>query len=503
MVDKQIEQFYKENKIDLKVIKKVESLQLTTFFSKIDCYDVRIINRILKLQSALCLYLQVDNINIRQDNTSGCIVFEIPKKDRKILSYGDLQKDYVKDNNGLYVNLGVDTQNNTYNLDLCKTPHLLISGTTGSGKSVLVNSILTSLLMNYSPKELELVLIDVKQVEFSIYKNIPHLLCDTVTDLKDTKVVLSECIENINSRYNILKNNNCRNIQEYNRINQDKMKYRLIVIDELAELFMLEGKSKLRADIEGYDRIENQLCRIAQIGRACGVHLILATQRPSTDVITGLLKSNIPSRIALSVSSAVDSKVVLDSTGAEKLTGKGDMLLKLIGNNNLIRLQSAFISDEQQIEYINVIKYIYKNYSNDITHILDKKNSILEESKINEKKVESIIEQNIRYFIEHDNIYSYDVKKKIIYNFSNKDLFINRMAFNESEKKYARNIYIKIANKVFSEYDKVYKARNNTYKAPQTTYRKTTKRSKITGLGITYCVGSGIYGFLKGLTKGR
>lgn len=496
MIERKIEQFYKENKLNLTIIKKVESLQLTTFFSKIDCYDVRIINRILKLQSALCLYLQVDNINIKQDNASGCIVFEIPKKDRTILSFEDLQKDYVKDNNGLYVNLGADTQNNTYNLDLCKTPHLLISGTTGSGKSVLINSILTSLLMNYSPKELELVLIDVKQVEFSIYKNIPHLLCDTITDLKDTKIILKNCIDNINNRYNILKNNNCRNIQEYNRISQYKMKYRLIVIDELAELFMLEGKSKLRADIEGYDRIENQLCRIAQIGRACGVHLILATQRPSTDVITGLLKSNIPSRIALSVSSAVDSKVVLDSTGAEKLTGKGDMLLKLIGNNNLIRLQSAFITDKEQIEYINIIKDLYKGQNNDITYILEQEKEESIPQKVDNNRIESIISQNFRYFIEHDTIYRYDVKKKIIYNYSNKELFINKMFQNENDKQKAREIYIRVANKVFSEYDRIYKTKEKPV-------RKTSKRSKITGLGITYCVGSGIYGFLKGLTKGR
>ena len=201
MIEKKIEQFYKDNKLNLSIIKKVDSLQLTTFFAKIECYDTKIINRIIKLQNGLCLYLQKDNINIRQDNTSGCIVFEIPKEKRDILTFEELQKDYVKDSNGLYVNLGADTQNNIYNLDLCKTPHLLISGTTGSGKSVLVNSILTSLLMNYAPSELELILIDVKQVEFSIYRGVPHLLCDTITDLKGTKVVLQDCIDNINERH--------------------------------------------------------------------------------------------------------------------------------------------------------------------------------------------------------------------------------------------------------------------------------------------------------------
>ena len=494
MIEKKIEQFYKDNKLNLSIIKRVDSLQLSTFFGKIDCYDTKVINRIIKLQNGLCLYLQKDNINIRQDNTSGCIVFEIPKEKRDILTFEELQKDYVKDSNGLYVNLGIDTQNNIYNLDLCKTPHLLISGTTGSGKSVLVNSILTSLLTNYAPSELELILIDVKQVEFSIYRGIPHLLCDTITDLKGTKVVLQDCIDNINERYETLKENNCRNIQEYNRINTDKMKYRLIVIDELAELFMLENKSKLRADLEGYDRIENQLCRIAQIGRACGVHLILATQRPSTDVITGLLKSNIPSRIALSVSSSVDSKVILDCVGAEKLTGKGDMFLKLIGARDLTRLQSAFIGDKEQIEYIDIIKEQYNQYNNDITEELEQRKEDVESTQLDKKDVESTIEQNIRYLIEHSQDYTYDSIKRKIYNYDNRDKFIDTAFSKDVEKIYARAIYLKTANKVIKDYDKIYKLRKTS--AP-----KSKKSGNIRKLGITYCVGSGIYGFLKALRK--
>ena len=494
MIEKKIEQFYKDNKLNLSIIKKVDSLQLSTFFAKIDCYDTKVINRIIKLQNGLCLYLQKDNINIRQDNTSGCIIFEIPKEKRDILTFEELQKDYVKDNNGLYVNLGADTQNNIYNLDLCKTPHLLISGTTGSGKSVLVNSILTSLLMNYAPSELELILIDVKQVEFSIYRGIPHLLCDTITDLKDTKVVLQDCIDNINKRYEILKNNNCRNIQEYNRINNDKMKYRLIVIDELAELFMLENKSRFRADLEGYDRIESQLCRIAQIGRACGVHLILATQRPSTDVITGLLKSNIPSRIALSVSSSVDSKVILDCVGAEKLTGKGDMFLRLIGARDLTRLQSAFIGDKEQIEYIDVIKEQYNQYSNDITDELEEKRTDLESTQLDKDYVESLIEKNIRYLIENRTDCSYESLKKIVYDYENRDKFIEQAFNKDVETTYAKNIYLKTANRVFRDYDKVYKLKEKTPKSKK-------KGVNINGLGITYCIGSGIHGFLKALRK--
>ena len=499
MIEKKIERFYKENKLNLTITKKVDGLQLSTFFAKIDCYDIKTINRILKLQSGLCLYLQKDNINIRQDNTSGCIVFEIPKEERSILSFEDLQKDYVKNESGLYINLGMNTNNDIYNLDLCKTPHLLVSGTTGSGKSVLINSILTSLLLNYTPQELELVLIDVKQVEFSIYKDIPHLLCESITNLTDTKAILNQCIKDINKRYETLKEKNYRNIQEYNRYNEDKMKYRLIVIDELAELFMLENKSKLRADIEGYDRIENQLCRIAQIGRACGVHLILATQRPSTDVITGLLKSNIPSRIALSVSSAVDSKVILDCTGAEKLTGKGDMLLKLVGNNNLTRLQSAFISNDEQNQYIDTIKKRYISINNnDITYLLEKEKEILESQNIDKEQIETILEQNMRNFIENDKHHTYDTIKRTLYDFHNRDYFLNKMYKKEKEREYAKSIYLKTANKVFRDYDKVYKLNQ---KAPIKAIKTTNKRTNIRGLGITYCIISGIYGFIKGLAK--
>lgn len=499
MIERKIEQFYKENNVNLTIIKKVDGLQLSTFFSKIDCYDVRTINRITKLQSALCLYLQKDNITIKQDNTSGCIVFEIPKENRDVLTFEQLQKDYVKDSNGLYINLGEDTQNNIYNVDLCKTPHLLISGTTGSGKSVLVNTILTSLLLNYTPNELELILVDVKQVEFSIYKKIPHLICDTITNLQDTKIVLSECIEDISRRYETLKDSNCRNIQEYNRFNDVKMKYRLIVIDELAELFMLENKSRLRADLEGYDRIENQLCRIAQIGRACGVHLILATQRPSTDVITGLLKSNIPSRIALSVSSSVDSKVILDCLGAEKLTGKGDMLFKMIGNNDCIRLQSAFISDKEQEQYIDTIKTRYITYNNDISNLLEQKRADLESQNVDKENIDMLIEENIRYTIENTFGYTYDVIKKIVYNYQNRDKFIDRLCKNDKEKQYAKSVYLKTANKIFSQYDKIYKA--NQKQAVNTAKRTKKSGSSLTGLGIAYCLGCGIYGFMKGCTK--
>lgn len=492
MIENKIEKFFRENKINLSIVKKVDGLQLSTFFGKIECYDNKTINKILKLQDALCLYLKKNNINVRQDNTSGCIVFEIPKDERNILTFEELQKDYVKDSNGLYINLGADTQNNIYNLDLCKTPHLLVSGTTGSGKSVLINSILTSLLLNYSPKELELVLVDVKQVEFSIYKDIPHLLCQTITDLKDTKIILSDSIEDINNRYEKLKENNCRNIQEYNRINDDKMKYRLIVIDELAELFMLENKSKLRADLEGYDRIENQLCRIAQIGRACGVHLILATQRPSTDVITGLLKSNIPSRISLSVSSAVDSKVILDCVGAEKLTGKGDMFLKLIGAKDLTRLQSAFIEDKEQIDYIELVKDKYSSYNNDITDKLDKKREDLESQQIDKENVEYLLEQNIRYYIENEKRYNYETIKKTIYDFDNRNVFIENIYVKDNERQYAKSIYLKTANKVFAEYNKVYQLKEKS---------NIKMNKKVKKYGILYCVGCGIYGLIKGNKK--
>ena len=214
-------------------------------------------------------------------------------------------------------------------------PHLLIAGATGSGKSVCVNTIITSLLYKSSPEEVKLLLIDPKVVELAHYNGIPHLLSPVVTDPKKASNALNWAVNEMNKRYQLFAENGVKDIAGYNRKCENKMHKIVIIIDELADLMMACG-----------NEVEDYICRLAQMARAAGMHLIIATQRPSVDVITGVIKANIPSRIAFAVSSQTDSRTILDLGGAEKLLGKGDMLFYPLGAAKPVRLQGAFISEE-------------------------------------------------------------------------------------------------------------------------------------------------------------
>ncbi len=354
----QIEKFYNIFKIDLKITKYIDSLSISRFFGTITGKTK--INTIEKLSNELALFLGVKNVKILIDTINNSIIFEIPKKTRQILYFRDIIQT-EENKKGLQVALGKDLNNNIFKVNLCKMPHLLVAGTTGSGKSVFINSIILNLLYNYTPQELNLILIDPKKVELSIYDGIPHLKAEIATDTETAKKALDYAIKEMLKRYEKLQNAKVRSIESYNEKASEKMPYLLIIIDELADLMLSEVKTKLGADLTGSPKLENKICRIAQMGRACGVHLIVATQRPSTDVITGLLKANIPSKIAFSVSNIYDSKTILDKTGAEKLTGNGDMYFKQVGSEELIRLQGAFISDTETEKIIEYIKGGLKN----------------------------------------------------------------------------------------------------------------------------------------------
>ena len=353
-----IEKFYNIFKIDLKITKHIDSLSVSRFFGTIAGKTK--INTIEKLTNELALFLGVKNVKISIDTINNSIIFEIPKKTRQVLYFRDIIQ--IEENKkGLQVALGKDLNNNIFKVNLCKMPHLLVAGTTGSGKSVFINSIILNLLYNYTPQELNLILIDPKKVELSMYDGIPHLKTEIATDTETAKKSLDYAIKEMLKRYKQLQNAKVRSIESYNEKASEKMPYLLIIIDELADLMLSEVKTKLGADLTGSPKLENKICRIAQMGRACGVHLIVATQRPSTDVITGLLKANIPSKIAFSVSNIYDSKTILDKTGAEKLTGNGDMYFKQVGSEELIRLQGAFISDTETEKIIEYIKGGLKN----------------------------------------------------------------------------------------------------------------------------------------------
>lgn len=262
-----------------------------------------------------------------------------------------------KKKKGLLVTLGKDITGSTINADLTTMPHLLVAGSTGSGKSVCINSIIISLLMHYRPDEVKLVLVDPKQVELSNYNGIPHLLCPVVTDPKKASLVLQKVVTEMDKRYKILAAKGVKKISDYNeKIEQEnrqnpeypqpKMNYLVVIVDEMADLMIVARKE-----------VEDSIMRITQLARAAGIHLIVATQRPSTDVITGVIKTNIPSRIAFSVASYIDSRTILDAPGAEKLLGKGDMLYLPMGATNATRIQGCFISDD---EINRIIDYVCK-----------------------------------------------------------------------------------------------------------------------------------------------
>lgn len=241
--------------------------------------------------------------------------------------------------------LGVDIAGKPVVTDLKNMPHGLIAGATGSGKSVCINSILTSILYKANPDDVKLMLIDPKVVELAPYNDLPHLVTPVITDVKDATAALKWAVDEMEERYKKFANTKVRDIERYNENVSDKMPYIVIIIDELADLMMVSPQE-----------VEDAICRIAQKARACGIHLLVATQRPSVDVITGLIKANIPTRIAFSVSSQVDSRTILDAGGAEKLLGKGDMLFLENGASKPVRLQGNFVSDGEIERITNYIK---------------------------------------------------------------------------------------------------------------------------------------------------
>ena len=261
----------------------------------------------------------------------------------------------------LPVSLGKDIYGNNQICDLAKTPHLLVAGSTGSGKSVCINSFIASLLITKKPDEVKLILVDPKKVELSNYNGIPHLLCPVVSDPKKASIALQNVVKEMEHRYDMFADEKVKNITGYNeKMSQLKKKnpddetirfmpYMVVIIDELADLMLVASKE-----------VEDSIMRITQMARAAGIHLIVATQRPSTDVITGVVKANIPSRISFAVASQIDSRTILDTGGAEKLLGKGDMLYKPMGQNVAVRIQGNFISDD---EIEKVIKYVTKQQS--------------------------------------------------------------------------------------------------------------------------------------------
>ena len=330
------------------------------------------VSKIANLADDIALNLAAETIRIEAPIPGKQAVgIEVPNKEKEAVHLREvLDSNTFKDSESkLTVALGKDVAGNIQLADIAKMPHVLIAGSTGSGKSVCINSIITSIIYKAKPSEVKFVMVDPKVVELSVYNGIPHLLIPVVTDPRKAAGALAWAVQEMDNRYNLFANKGVRDLKGYNKaIEKDeengKLPQIVIIIDELADLMMVAKND-----------VEDAICRLAQKARAAGMHLVIATQRPSVDVITGLIKANVPSRIAFAVSSQVDSRTILDSVGAEKLLGKGDMLFFPSGFPKPSRVQGAFVSDDEVEKIVDFVKSNgTATYSEDILETIENSN---------------------------------------------------------------------------------------------------------------------------------
>jgi len=326
------------------------------------------VSKIANLSDDIALSLEAETIRIEAPIPGKHTVgIEVPNKEKNMVPLRDIVEsdEFIDNKSKVAFALGKDVAGDTVVTDIAKMPHVLIAGSTGSGKSVCINTLITSIIYKAKPSEVKLLMVDPKVVELSIYNGIPHLLIPVVTDPKKAAGALSWAVQEMVKRYSLFAEKKVRDMKGYNELAEKeggpKLPQIVIIIDELADLMMVAAKD-----------VEDAICRLAQMARAAGMHLVIATQRPSVDVITGIIKANIPSRIAFAVSSQVDSRTILDGAGAEKLLGKGDMLFYPSGAPKPIRVQGAFISDK---EVENIVKFLKKDgeteYDEDILESIE------------------------------------------------------------------------------------------------------------------------------------
>ena len=353
--------------IEANIINIVRGPSVTRYELELD-QGVRL-NKLTNLADDIALALGATGVRIAPIPDKISVVgIEVPNKAVSPVSIHEVigSKNFTDSKSKVSFAVGKDISNRCVVGDISKLPHLLIAGTTGSGKSVCTNSIITSLLYKATPEEVRLIMVDPKMVELGIYNGIPHLLIPVVTDPKKAAGALQWAVTEMMKRYRTFSEVGVRKLDEYNALaakteGMEKMPSVVVLIDELADLMLVAAKE-----------VEESICRVAQMGRASGMHLVIATQRPSADVITGLMKANIPSRIAFAVASAMESRIILDTMGAEKLVGRGDMLFAPLGSGKPQRVQGCFISDE---EVARVVEFVKKsgsaNYSDEVMHEIE------------------------------------------------------------------------------------------------------------------------------------
>ncbi|PRX33577.1 DNA translocase FtsK [Orenia metallireducens] len=349
------------------------------------------VSKILGLADDIALSLAAPDVRIEAPIPGkAAIGIEIPNESKAMVSIREMleSEEFQNAESKLTMALGKDISGRTLVADLGDMPHMLVAGSTGSGKSVFVNCVINSILYKSTPDEVKFMLIDPKMVEFAAYQQIPHLVAPVINDSKKAATALRWVVQEMENRYELFAGSGARGLDSYNRKisleGSDPLPYVVVIIDELADLMMVAAKE-----------VEEAICRLAQKARAAGIHLILATQRPSVDVITGLIKANIPTRVSFSLSSQADSRTILDTGGAEKLLGKGDMLFSPVGSNQPKRLQGAFISDKELQQVVNFVREQKRpEYAEKIAKIKEKNVEIQlddERDELYEKAVELVV----------------------------------------------------------------------------------------------------------------
>ena len=356
-----LEHVFADFNIKIKVI-NVKLGPVVTLYEILPAAGIKI-STIINLADDISRSMGVGAVRIAQIYGTQYLGVEVPNDQRETVTIKELLSDenFKNTSHKIPICIGKDISGNIEVIDLSKTPHLLVAGTTGSGKSVFINTVLTSILYKFSPQELRLILIDPKMLELSVYNDVAHLLTPVVTEPKKAIIALKWVCKEMERRYSLMNEEGTRSLEGFNQKSAERLPYIVVFIDEMADLMMTAGKE-----------VEHYVQRLAQMARACGIHLVMATQRPSVDIITGSIKANFPSRISFQVASKYDSRTVLGEIGAEQLLGNGDMLMSKNGGN-LIRYQSAFISDSevnklikeikksQKVEYLDELEEVIKN----------------------------------------------------------------------------------------------------------------------------------------------
>ena len=372
-----LEKVFEDFNIDIEVV-NVKYGPVVTLFEILPAAGTKI-NTIINLADDISRSMGVGAVRIAQIFGTQFLGVEVPNEKRETITIKELLSDsnFTNTSHKIPLCIGKDISGNIEVIDLSKTPHLLVAGTTGSGKSVFINTLLASILYKFSPEEMRLILIDPKMLELSVYNDIAHLLTPVVTEPKKAIIALKWVCKEMERRYSLMNEENTRSLEGYNQKSIERLPYIVVFIDEMADLMMTAGKE-----------VEHHVQRLAQMARACGIHLVMATQRPSVDIITGSIKANFPSRISFQVASKYDSRTVLGEIGAEQLLGNGDMLMTKNGGN-IIRYQSAFISDNevnklikeikksQAVEYLEELDEIIKNNDENFDTLSDEDEALI------------------------------------------------------------------------------------------------------------------------------